>query len=94
MLGIRLSAEDERRLSRHANEVGRPKSMIARDWIRQGLDREDVDEAIRRASDLHARHATPEQRKAAADASDVFIRMLDAEDGGYDWGPDGPPPVR
>lgn len=94
MLGIRLSEEDERRLSRHARESGRPKSVIARDWIRDRLNREEVDEQIRRAAALHARYSTALERQASAAASDAMLRSLDAEDGGYDWGPDGPPPFR
>jgi predicted DNA-binding protein len=94
MLGIRLSEEAERRLARHAREAGRPKSVVARDWIMERLEREEVDEQIRRAAKLHAEHVTPEQRHAALAASDAYLRWLDAEDGGYDWGPQGPPPTR
>lgn len=94
MLGIRLSEEAERRLARHAREAGRPKSVIARDWIMDRLDRDEVDEQIRRATQLHAEHLTVPEQRAAVAASDAFSRWLDAEDGGYDWGADGPPPVR
>ena len=91
MLGIRLSAHEEDRLARYAREHGRPKSALARDWIVERLDRDDIDEKIRAAAELHARHETADSRAAALAASSAFIRWLDAVDGGYDWGPDGPP---
>ena len=93
MLGIRLSEDAERRLARHAREAGRPKSVIARDWIMDRLEREEVDERIRRAARLHAEQFTPQQRQDALTASDAHGRWLDAADGGYDWGPQGPPPT-
>jgi predicted transcriptional regulator len=94
MLGIRLSDRDEQRLSRHAQESGRPKSVIVREWIQDRLDREEVDEQIRRAAALHAAAARAGSREAAVAASAAFSRLLDDEDGGYDWGQDGPPPIR
>lgn len=93
MLGIRLSPDAERRLERHATGVGRPKSVIARDWIMDRLDREEVDELIRNAAKLHAADRNPLAEHYAAEASSAYLRWLDAEDGGYDWGPDGPPNV-
>ena len=92
MLGIRLSATEEQRLRRHAQEVGRPKSAIARAWIVERLDREEVDDLIRSAARLHAAGRKNAQPTLAASAA--YLRELDAEDGGYDWGPEGPPPVR
>ena len=94
MLGIRLSADEERRLARHAQEQGRPKSALAREWIVQRLQRDDIDEQIRIAAEVNARAETPETRRAALAASDAFSRYLDSLDGGYDWGPDGPPPTK
>lgn len=94
MLGIRLSGEAEERLARHAREVGRAKSVIVRDWIMERLEREDVDELIRNAARLHAAHFDAAAAEAADAASAEYIRHLDAEDGGYDWGPEGPPPFR
>jgi predicted transcriptional regulator len=94
VLGIRLSEDAERRLARHAREAGRPKSVVARDWILDRLEREEVDEQIRRAAALHAELVTDAERRGAIAASDAFSRLLDAEDGGYDWGPEGPPPVQ
>ena len=91
MLGIRLNPDAERRLQRHANDAGRPKSVIARDWIMERLEREEVDDLIRNAARLHAEDRNPSAISYAAEASDAFSRWLDAEDGGYDWGPNGPP---
>ncbi len=56
MLGIRLSDAEEKMLARHARDVGRPKSAIARDWIRQRLERESIDEEMRRAARVLAAH--------------------------------------
>ncbi|NJR77457.1 hypothetical protein [Sphingomonas corticis] len=94
MLGIRLDEKAEQRLERYAREIGRPKSVVARDWIIDRLDREDVDEQIRRAAEVHASRLTEAERRAAIASSEAFSAWLDAEDGGYDWGPDGPPPTR
>lgn len=89
MLGIRLNAEADARLTRHAKEAGRPKSVIVRDWIMEKLDEKEVDELIRRATQVHATRPTDRQRALALSAA--HLRWLDQEDGGYDWGPTGPP---
>jgi len=92
VLGIRLSADAEARLERHARETGRPKSMIARDWIVERLDREEVDGRIRGAAALHAAgQSTAERNGHPKPEEDDILRWLDDEDGGYDWGPSGPP---
>jgi len=94
MLGIRLSGEAEERLARHAREAGRPKSVVARDWIMERLEREEIDELIRNAAALHASEREKVRDWAADEATNAWLRWLDAEDGGYDWGPDGPPAVK
>lgn len=94
MLGIRLSDQAEKRLARYARDVGRPKSVIARDWIMERLDREAVDEMIRHAAELHAADSARMIGGAAAEAASAQLRWLDVEDGGYDWGPEGPPQPR
>lgn len=94
MLGIRLSADEEERLARHAREHGRPKSALAREWIVQRLERESIDRKIADAATLHASERNEVVRQAWNDASDAWLRALDAEDGGYDWGPDGPPDIK
>ena len=94
MLGIRLSRDEEARLARHARELGRPKSVLAREWIVQRLHNDDIDEQVRAAAEFNARRETLQSRGAALAASDAFSRHLDTLDGGYDWGPEGPPPAR
>lgn len=91
MLGIRLSVEEEKRLARYARESGRPKSAVARQWIVERMDREAVDQLIHDAESLDAEARARVIRTAENDASSAWMRWLDAEDGGYDWGPEGPP---
>lgn len=87
MLGIRLTEQEDRRLARHASDTGRPKSALARAWIMERLERESVDEKIRVAAKLLFSEAPP-----VSDALNAaYFAALDAEDGGYDWGPEGPP---
>jgi predicted DNA-binding protein len=94
VLGVRLSLEEEERLARFAREIGRPKSALARDWILQALDRESIDRKIARAAALHAAQSEESERKSWDDLSIAWIRALDAEDGGYNWGPEGPPDTK
>ena len=94
MLGIRLSPDAEKRLERHARETGRPKSVIARDWIMDRLEREEVDELMRVAARVHRADGEGESARAAAASSAAYLQWLDEEDGGYDWGPEGPPGPR
>jgi predicted transcriptional regulator len=56
MLGIRLDRDTEAKLARHAQAVGRQKSAIAREWIVERLERESIDERMRRAAKLLAAH--------------------------------------
>ena len=60
MLGIRLSADAEIRLARHAREVGRQKSAVAREWILERLERESIDAQMARAAAVLAQHDRPE----------------------------------
>ena len=60
MLGIRLKPEAEEKLARHARSLGRQKSAIARDWILERLDRESIDEQMRKAARILAAHDRPE----------------------------------
>lgn len=94
MLGIRLSPKDEERLERHALQSGRGKSVIAREWIVDRLEREEMDRKIRDAAYLHAAEREEIVEQAHNEATSAWLRALDAEDGGYDWGPDGPPNVK
>jgi predicted DNA-binding protein len=56
MLGIRLDAESETRLARHARETGRQKSALAREWILERLERESIDAKIARAAKILAQN--------------------------------------
>lgn len=92
MLGIRLKPEEEAMLDRHARALGRPKSAIAREWIKERLEREAADVELSRAAAIIAAHEAPIlKRLGSAEATDSFLRMLDELDGGFDWGPEGPP---
>jgi predicted DNA-binding protein len=91
MLGIKLQPHDEERLERVARGLGRPKSAVAREWILARMEREDIDEKIRNAATLDAEERARVVEIASGDATGAMLRWLDAEDGGYDWGPDGPP---
>ena len=55
MLGLRLSPEIEASLERYSRDVGRPKSVIVRDWIVERLERDSIDERLRRAAQILAR---------------------------------------
>ncbi|WP_174274955.1 CopG family transcriptional regulator [Sphingomonas bacterium] len=88
MLGIRLDSETEEALDRHARAIGRSKSVIVRDWITTQLERESIDVLMAHAAAMHARDDRDHDRGRDTDA---WLRALDAEDGGYDWGPEGPP---
>ena len=91
MLGIRLSTDSEKQLERHARAVGRGKSVIAREWILERLERESIDERVRRASAYLANEEMPDERMMSDEAAAAWFRALDADDGGYDWGDEGPP---
>ena len=86
MLGIRLQPEQEEMLDRHARDVGRPKSNVARDWIIQGLERDSIDAQMRIAA-LVVRDADPaEQANSPIDRDAevaAWLAALDREDGGY-----------
>jgi predicted DNA-binding protein len=91
MLGIRLPEDKEQELARHARATGRGKSVIAREWILERLERESVDAEMRRAAQILAKNDHPEDVAWQNAMTDDFLAMLDEEDGGYDWGEKGPP---
>jgi predicted transcriptional regulator len=93
MLGIRLMPEDEGRLARFAREAQRPKSAVVRGWILERLDREEIDRKIATAAALDHKNSEVGGEQAPNEATAGWLRLLDAEDGGYDWGPGGPPDV-
>ncbi len=55
------------------------------------MSREAIDHKICNAASLDADERRRVIDIAGNDATDAWMRYLDAEDGGYDWGPDGPP---
>jgi predicted DNA-binding protein len=91
MLGVRLPIEAEEMLERHARATGRAKSVLAREWIIEGLERKSIDAEMRRAAEAIASNTSPEEQAELEAMTDDWLRALDAEDGGYDWGPEGPP---
>ena len=91
MLGIRLSPESERELERHARALGRGKSVVAREWILERLQRESIDQRMRRAAAFLATADTGDDQKERDAAARAWFEALDAEDGGFDWGQAGPP---
>lgn len=92
MLGIRLAPADEAKLEKHARSLGRPKSALARDWIKERLERESIDLDVRRAAEIISAHESAIlDRRRSAEATDSFLQMLDELDGGFDWGPEGSP---
>jgi predicted transcriptional regulator len=91
MLGLRLSTEEELRFERYAKSIGRPKSTLAREWIMQRLERESLSAEFRRQAASLAASVTPEEIAWLEAETDAWLRSLDEEDGGYDWGPEGPP---
>ena len=91
MLGIRLSEDAEARLTQHAQNAGRAKSVVAREWILERLERENIDAEMRRQSEIIAINSAVENRAWRVQSTDDWLRMLDEEDGGYDWGPEGLP---
>jgi hypothetical protein len=91
MLGLRLSPDEEKRFTRYAREMGRPKSTLAREWLMERLDRESLDAEFRRQVASLSNSMSPQEVEELEAATDEWLRALDAEDGGYDWGPEGPP---
>lgn len=83
LLGLRLDSDMEQRLGRFAMETRRSKSEIAREAVREYLDRHAMDAELQRQLSVIA---------AADDDDDLF--WLDAmhddlmrDEPDYDWGP-------
>jgi len=91
MLGVRLKPDEEEALERHARSVGKPKSTLVREWIMDRLEREEIDRKIANAAALDAEERRGLTARAGEEVTIAYMRWLDAEDGGYDWGPNGPP---
>lgn len=56
MLGVRLDPETEKALAAHAARVGRTKSAIVRDWVREALKLEARETWVRKAAKHLAVH--------------------------------------
>jgi hypothetical protein len=90
VLGVRLKPDEEKALERHARALGKPKSTLVREWIMDRLEREEIDRKIADAAARDTEERTRIIDLAAEEATVTYMRWLDAEDGGYDWGPGGP----
>lgn len=91
MLGLRLEPALANQLDAFARQTKRTRSSIARDAVREYLDRHSIEaEFQRQVAVLNSRRSDEDEAWQAAQA-DAFLRGLDEEDGGYDWGPAGPP---
>lgn len=82
MLGLRLDRDMEQRLVRFARATRRSKSDVARDAMREYLDRHAVDEEyLRQVRALAAATSEDDLAELDAVADDVL-----AEEPDYDWG--------
>jgi len=86
VLGLRLDTAMAERLGRFAQETRRSKSDIARDAVREYLDRHAVDGEIRRQLQVIAA-ATTGADLARIDALGDDLMQIEPD---YDWG--GNPP--
>ena len=92
MLGIRLGTDVEARLERFVQRRGQRKSEVGRTAIIEYMDRhEDDGEFIRQVRLLNEPPILEYEQKEAELLTDAWLAALDAEDGGYDWGPEGSP---
>ena len=91
MIEISLPIEAEQRLTDFARKNCRAEDEVVRDWVFQRLAREEINELIRNANSLDSVDRQRVISIAAGGATDAQLRWLDAEDGGYDWRPSGPP---
>lgn len=91
MLGIKFQPAEEERFERYARDCRRPKSALAREWILERLDRESIDAEVGRAAAIIATHTTAEELVEHERDTEEHLRLLDEEDGGFDWGAAGPP---
>ncbi len=89
MLGLRLDVQLCEQLAALARQSGRSKSDLAREAVRDYLVRHDQDLEFKRQVALLNIYGDDET--AARGSTSEWLRLLDEEDGGYDWGPDGPP---
>ena len=91
MLGLRLEAELQQQLATHSRRTGRSKSEIAREAVREYLVRHDGEAEFKRQVAALNDGYTPEDIARQGARTSEWLRLLDEEDGGYDWGENGPP---
>jgi hypothetical protein len=92
VLGIRLNSEVEARFERFVRRRGQRKSEVGRTAIIEYMDRHEADaEFMRQVRLLNEQPLSESERKEAERRTDDWLAALDAKDGGYDWGPEGPP---
>lgn len=91
MLGLRLEPELQQQLTTLSRRIGRSKSEIAREAVREYLVRHDDEAEFRRQVIALNDSYTPEDVASHDARVSEWLRALDEEDGGYDWGENGPP---
>ena len=91
MIALELPADVEGRLGELADEIGKTRTGLAHDWIIERLNREALNRKIRDNSFVNEAERQHAIEVTGGDATDAWLRWLDAEDGGYNWGPNGPP---
>ena len=88
---IDLDDDTRERLDRHARETGKSASDLVRTWLLERLHRIDMLRRTENFASLSEQERIELRDWAGDQATDAQLLWLDAEDGGYDWGPDGPP---
>ena len=92
MLGIRLNPAVEERFERFVRRRGQRKSDVGRTAIIEYMDRHEAEgEFLRQVRLLNEVPLSEAEQKEAERRTNDWLAALDAEDGGYDWGPEGPP---
>jgi hypothetical protein len=91
MLGLRLEKELEQRLDRFASKTRRTRSSVARDAVREYLDRHSLDDEFLRQVGVLKGDAVDQDVAGLQASTDLWLHRLDDDDGGYDWGERGPP---
>jgi RHH-type transcriptional regulator, rel operon repressor / antitoxin RelB len=82
VLGLRLDRDTEQRLVRFARETRRSKSDVARDAMREYLDRHAVDDEMQRQLKMIA----AADRAEDLDLVDAAVDDLMRDEPDYDWG--------
>ena len=91
MLGLRLEPELATQLDAFARQTKRTRSSIARDAVREYLDRHSLAAEMKRQLRVIEISLSEEDLVEIAEDTAARLRELDEIDGGYDWGSKGPP---